>query len=222
MGMPRKKKTEARWRLPPCTPEQLPARYKEFLDKLVLVATGETFVWNSMTRNFYQTLAQQLHCLNWRAKVDTLRDTLKEARSFDADDIRQEALMILLDHFKSYMAKRQKVKFTLYTLLNVPRRLAEKIASLILVERGDRHQPVYSEEYWMDEPESLNLNLGWVSLKSQEGVFSRLSLFQKYLLFLRYKESMTVQQISQLLGRPLSHLESDFGKINAILSEYKE
>ncbi len=222
MGMARKKKTEARWRVPPCTPEQLDVRYKNLVDQLVETAIGSRFKWDSATQNFYRTLAKELGIRNWRFKVDAIRDSLLECRSLDPGDIRQEVLIILLEYHKQYLAKRQKAGFTVYVLLNSPRRLAEVMGRHLLAEWGDKKHPIFSEECWMEDPEPLTLNLGWVALKSQEGVFKRLSLYQKYLLFLRHKNSMTVEQIANLLHRHVSYIEADFGRINRILSEFKE
>lgn len=211
-------KKNLKWRVPTCTPEQLPIRYKYHLDYFVAMATGERFIWDSVTNNYYSSLCRNLKIKGWGQKVNEVRDMLLNLRSISKEDVYQEALISLLDCYHKYIAKMRRCTFTVYLLIHVPRYLAKVISENIKIEKGDSYCPTFSEEYWMDEPERLSINLAWVTLKEKGGVFSTLTTFQKYLLYLRYNKGMTVKEISGLTGRNLKLLELDFGYINKLLS----
>jgi len=96
--------------------------------------------------------------------------------------------------------------------------MASWVSHQILLNTGDLLVPQFSSVAYIDEPDELDLNLGWVLLKQDKGVMSELSTRQKYLVFLRYVKSMKIREIADLTQRHKTLIEKDFSAINKILN----
>lgn len=202
----------------------LPARadllqYSSLLDKITQVAIGNTVDPLDITRRFYRAANTKTKCLSIEVTPSVVRElTLEE------EEIKQQCWLYLVElwDFWSYTWKKTGKKATTifydYVRANLSRWIGSYVGLEIARKAGESMTDTEIQEYEMEDPRIFNLDLGWVMLQSKDGIFSNLTIKQKYLLYLRYNKEMKNSLIVGLLNSNLSKVEQEFSTINKVLN----
>lgn len=206
--------------------EELLPKFSNLLDSIVDIITGRTLGPSSLHFWFYKRVSYRVlgQRSGWTPHTNTIiRDRIDSLPNFSEDDIRQQAVLYLVEMWSFYRTrikpgKKTRFVFYDYVRFNLIKHMASWVSHQILLNTGDLLVPQFSSVAYIDEPDELDLNLGWVLLKQDKGVMSELSTRQKYLVFLRYVKSMKIREIADLTQRHKTLIEKDFSAINKILN----
>jgi hypothetical protein len=198
-------------------------QFSGLISSLLDIITGKSYVPSSLHHWFYKDLAFKVFKQTKYPSVYTmllLRERIDSV--LDVADIKQQSKLFLLEIIEFFRAKIRPGKPTKYTLydyvrFNLVRYLAKWIAHQILSKTMDYDFDHRVDIVEPEDPSLFELGLGWVTLKSNQGMFGLFSTRQKYLLYLRYSKGFTIKEIASLTGRHRSLIEKDFSLVNKIL-----
>lgn len=223
--MPKKRKKY--WRdyvvngMPPPMYE-LRERYSSLISKLVDIITGESLSPSSLHFWFYKRLSYQLfgQTVSWTPHTLTLsRELINNTPSLDKEEIEQQCWLFLIEIWAFYVDtyrhdKEHKFVFYDYARFHLVRYISDWVSKQILLSVGDVNSPVFSDEYWIEDPDLFKVNLGWIVLRSQDSRIKSLSVSQKYLLYLKHGKQLSVDEICSLTKRNKSAINEDLAHIN--------
>jgi hypothetical protein len=222
--MSRKKKKKKHWR-EFISNNLLPAKYQlvqyePLIKKITLVARGETQTPKDIYKRFIQSFRAK-HKTN--TPVILLKSSSKVIPSLSQEDLEQQCWLYLIELWDFYTYKWNKAGaatnrvFYDFIRINLSRWLGIYVATEINKHHSEQIGMPITESYEMELPETFKMDLGWVLLKTTDGIFSRLTTKQKYLLFLRYSKDLTIKEISSLVQQHRAKIEVEFSIINSII-----
>jgi len=205
--------------------DELLHRYSNLLNSVVNVVLGRKISSSYIHFWFYKTVSFQVlgQKRTWTPHTNTLiRERIDSLPNLCEEDIRQQAILHLFELWNFYKAKikpGKKTRFVFYDYVrfNLIKSVASWVSHQILMKTGDFLAPSLPDITYIEEPDDLDLSIGWVMLKSKEGVLSELNTRQKYLVYLRYAKGMKIKDIAALTNRHRALIEKDFSGINNIL-----
>lgn len=176
---------------------------------------------------FYKSLSYQVfgQTKAWTPLTLTiLRERIDNISNLNQEDIEQQINLYLLEMHNFYskrLKSGKKSKFTFYDFIrfNLIKYMSKWVGHQILLSTGDHFAPDITKEidYPAEDFTLLKLDLGWVMLKSNQGIWGFLSVRQKYLIYLRYNKGLTILEISDLVHRHRASVEKEFMEINQVL-----
>lgn len=217
----KKKKKKKHWRQY-ISNNLLPARYqlidlKPLVTKIASVASGKARNPKDIYLRFTRAVGPYM--------PNNLSQTVKEELLLTQEDIEQQCflyLMELWDFFTFTWSKRGRKGTTVFydfARANLSRWIGVYIKNLIVNKNAENitSELYLPDIYEMEDPEIFKLDLNWVTIGSTQGVFANLTVKQKYLLFLRYTEKLSIMEISELIQQHHVLVEREFSKINTTL-----
>ena len=189
------------------------------------IITGETNEPRSLSYWFYKNLAWKLLS---QTKVCTphgylvSRTLIDELPGLSREDIEQQAWLYLIqmwDFYADHYRHNRVARFVFYDYVrfNLIKYMATWIAHQIHLSVADTLIDNTPGITYIEDPETLDLSLGWVILKSEQGALSSLSTRQRYLIYLRYFKQLSILEIAELAQRNHKSIEKDFTAINKII-----
>jgi hypothetical protein len=205
---------------------ELVDRYSSLVTTITDIITGEDEGPRSLSHWFYKSLSWKLF---GQTKVCTphtyllIRTLIDNLSHFSREDIEQQAWLYLMEMWDFYVDtyKHNKVArfvFYDYVRFNLIKYMTNWVANQVHLNMADFKAPVVSGVAYVDDPQDLNIDLGWVILKSETGFLASLSTRQKYLIFLRYVKQMSILEISKLTQRNHKSIEKDFTAIHKVIN----
>lgn len=228
--MTRKQRRKKHWRKYLAN-NLLPAKfqlveYKPLIEKIVQIARGEETYPRDIYSRFFRALNHKLYG-SGELKTATpllLKNYSTRLIALQQEDLQQQCWLFLLelwDFFTFTWSQKGSSKSTVfydYARAQLTRWIGSYVGNQILLAEAERtggHTPLL-ESYEMEDPQIFKLDLGWVALKSKDGVFSKLTVKQKYLLYLRYSKELTIDEISSLVKQHRAKIEEEFSIIKRV------
>lgn len=200
---------------------ELADKYKPLIEKLVLIATGQSIGPGDMYKRFKMAFG--------RTGDLSLQDYLSAYRDVvcDQEDLVQQCYMYLMEIWEwartRWGRSDRSIVFYDYVRFNLPKYLGTHLVHLINSYNAELAGQAYLLEepsYELEDPPIFHLNLSWVVLRSKDGIFSNLTTKQKYLLYLRYNRGYTIDKISSLIQQHRARVEQEFSSLNKIIGDY--
>jgi DNA-directed RNA polymerase specialized sigma24 family protein len=186
-------------------------KFMPMLKNMVKVARGESLVPKDIAFSYYKTINQQL-CNNQKpgtSNPQLIIKTFNKLETLSAEDLEQQAYIYLLHLHKFYEKNWEAIRnrtisnrggtFNDYVRQKVIRYLALYVSNEIKNKVADYY---YKDEnidgmYELEEPETLEMNLGWLFVKEKGGLFKDLNVKQKYLIYLKYNQELSNKEIAE-------------------------
>ncbi len=144
---------------------------------------------------------------------------------FSVEDLQQQGFLFLLElwnhHQKSsrWTTRQEGISFYDFIRKLVPVWIGRYIANQILIWKGDKLIDTSIQTVELVLPEIFKPELSWVVFKNTDKVFGRLSVKQKYYLYLKYGKDYSVEEISKLLNQHPVRISREFSIIEEIIQE---
>lgn len=197
--------------------------YCSLIDKIVSVAVGEEVAPRDILLRFRQGFNQrsnaEMKTQDLRLLIDVYRNIIP---SLDREDLAQQCYIYLLelwDFFKIKWKRNKNKVFYDYARSYLSRWMGNYIAMEIRKYTSEDLREQEELSYEMDVEEKINLDLGWVFLYTKNGKIGKLSVKQKYLLYLRFNKDMSIVEIADLIGQHNKEVEKEFSAIKQKLGD---
>jgi hypothetical protein len=209
----------------------LPARfqlvqYRPLIQKIVQIVAGEEIRPLDIYQRFYRSLNTKLYG-SGEPKTNTpllLKSYSTRLVSLQKEDIEQQCWLFLLElwDFYTYSWSKQgaasSTVFYDFARAQLARWVGSYVGNQIKMANAETVEQIpLLDWYEMEDPQIFKMDLGWVALKSKDGMFGHLTIKQKYLLYLRYSKELTIEEISVLVRQHRAKIEQEFSHINTIL-----
>jgi hypothetical protein len=199
--------------------------YIPLIRKIVSVARGEARRPRDIYSRFKGSFSIKYFGPNSNSRVnpfEIIREYRDSIQSLSREDLEQECFYFLLELYDFYKLRWKTTNnraFYDYARIYLTQWLAKYIALEIKKYLAEEQETQYisEESYSAEETEILKLDINWVFLKLKDGIFSRLSVKQKYMLYLRYTKELQNEDISKLMSWNKAKLEQEFANIKHIL-----
>lgn len=198
------------------------SEFEALINKIVDVARRESLEPKDILFRFNQGFRKKAGASFRTEEIGIIINIYKDnICSLDREDLIQQCYLYLIELWDFYKIKwRNKTKKVFYDFARtfLSRWVGYYVGSEISkhLAQGNIEK---SEVIDFEEKEEINLNLGWVFLRSKEGKLKELNIKQKYLLYLRFNKELTNKAISELIGQHIKDVEKEFSNIKTILGE---
>ena len=217
----------------------LKAWHKYFMKYVEILCGSKIDIRNRDTKEFLQLFLSTEDRNPY--SVVSIRNYVKTiCNNLEPDDIYNQLCMIFMEllndyqpqegiNFTRYLTKlfRWSVKSWLMEMASDP--LSGVFTNIEIVEDILEHntgqvQPTANDTI-VNDGLGLELDLKWV-FQEGEGMFSNLSSYERYLIYLNYKEEMSIRDMAKKFGRSKNtihtHLKSALDKLRRIHNEQHE